>query len=81
VHATPNKGINKSKERKIIQILKKRKIPKSKALMIGDSYKWDFEPAKKNGIDALLIESCYEPKKKQIKRTIKKLSDIFTYIS
>ena len=81
VYATPDKGINKSKGRKIVKILKKKKIPKSKALMVGDSYKWDFEPAKQNGIDALLIESEYEPKRKQVKRTIKKLSDIFTYIS
>jgi len=49
-------------------------------LMVGDSYRWDFEPAKEKGIDALLIESEYEPMKKQVKRTIKKLSDIFTHI-
>ncbi len=70
-----------SKGEFMIEILKRRKIPKSKALMVGDSYKWDFEPAKQNGIDALLIESEYEPMKKQVKRTIKKLSDIFTNIS
>ncbi len=65
----------------MLKILKKRKIPKSKALMVGDSYKWDFEPAKERGIDALLIESEYEPMKKHVKRTIKKLSDIFSHIS
>lgn len=81
VYATRNKGINKCKGRKIVKILKKKKIPKSKALMIGDSYKWDYKPAKKNGIDALLIESEYEPMKNKIKRTIKKLSDIFEYLS
>ena len=65
----------------MIEILKKRKIPKSKALMVGDSYRWDFKPAKENGIDALLIESEYEPMKSRVKKTIKKISDIFTHIS
>jgi len=78
VHAT---GVHpESKGEFMLKILKKRKIPKSKALMVGDSYKWDFEPAKKRGIDALLIESEYEPMKMQVK-TIKKLSDIFAHIS
>jgi len=40
-----------------------------------------FEPAKNNGIDVLLIESEYEQMKKRVKKTIKKLSDIFAYIS
>ncbi len=79
VHTT--REYSRSKGEFMLKILKERKIPKSKALMVGDSYKWDFEPAKKNGIDALLIESEYEPMKKQVKRTIKKLSDIFTHIS
>lgn len=79
VHATrEHQG---SKGEFIIEILKRRKIPKSKALMVGDSYRWDFEPAKNSGIDALLIESEYESLKHKAKRTIKKLSDIFTYIS
>lgn len=79
VHAT--RDYQGSKGEFMLKILKERKIQKSKALMVGDSYKWDFEPAKENGIDALLIESKYEPMKKQVKNTIKKLSDIFTYIS
>jgi len=79
VHAT--REHSGSKGEFMIEILKKRKIPKSKALMVGDSYKWDFEPAKNNGIDALLIESEYETMKKQVTKTIKKLSDIFTYLS
>jgi|TARA_Y100000310_G_C20227615_1_gene598718 phosphoglycolate phosphatase-like HAD superfamily hydrolase len=79
VHATrEHQG---SKGEFIIEILKRRKIPKSKALMIGDSYRWDFEPAKNSGIDALLIESKYESLQHKAERTIKKLSDIFTYIS
>ena len=79
VHATRVDPVSKGEL--MLKILKKRKIPKSKALMVGDSYKWDFEPAKDVGVDALLIESEYEPMKSQVKRTIKKLSDIFAHIS
>ena len=79
VHAT--REYKKSKGDFILKILKKRKIPKSKALMVGDSYKWDYKPAKEIGIDALLIESEYEPMKTQVKRTIKRLGDVFDYIS
>ncbi len=78
VHAT--REHSGSKGEFMVEILRRRKIPKSKALMVGDSYRWDFEPAKENGIDALLIESEYEPMKKQVAKTIKKLSDIFMHI-
>ena len=78
VHAT--REYHGSKGKFILKILKERKIPKSKALMVGDSYKWDYEPAKKIGIDALLIESEYEPMKTEAETTIKKLSDIFVHI-
>ena len=78
VHAT--REYSGSKGEFMLKILKERKIHKSKALMVGDSYRWDFKPATEQGIDALLIESEYEPMKKQVKRTIKKLSDIFTHI-
>jgi FMN phosphatase YigB (HAD superfamily) len=71
----------RSKGEFMLKILKRLRIPKSKALMVGDSYKWDFEPAKKRGIDALLIESEYEPMKYKVQKTIKKLSDIFAHIS
>jgi len=67
----------------IVKILKERGIPKSKALMIGDSYKWDYNSAREVGVDALMIESDYikkDPKGKRIKKTIKKLSDILNYV-
>lgn len=79
VHAT--REYFGSKGEFMLKILKKRKIPKSKALMVGDSYKWDYQPAKKRGIDALLIESEYEPMKTQVNETILKLSDIFANIT
>lgn len=77
VHAT--RVHHSSKGKCMLRILKRRKIPKSKALMVGDSYKWDYQPARTRGIDALLIRSEYEPKTKHIKRTIKTLRDIFKH--
>ena len=81
IHAT--KEYHGSKGEFIVKILKERGISKSKALMVGDHYYWDYEPARNVGVDALLIESEYMKKfiqSRRIKRTIKKLSDIFNYI-
>ena len=81
IHAT--REYHNSKGEFIVKILKERKLSKSKALMAGDHYHWDYEPAKNVGVDALLIESEYMQKiiqSRRIKRTIKKLSDIFNYI-
>ena len=81
--ATPDKGFYKHKGRMITKILKKRKIPKTQALMVGDSYKWDYKPAKEVGVEALLIKSHYQkqhPIAKRIKKTITKLSDVLDYV-
>lgn len=81
VHAT--REYHGSKGEFIIKILKERKIPKSKALMVGDSYNWDYKPAKDKGIDALLIESEYMKKftkDKRILKTIKNMKDILNYV-
>lgn len=81
IHAT--REYHSSKGEFILKILKKRDIPKTKALMVGDHYHWDYKPAKKVGVDALLIESDYMKKDhqgKKIKKTIKKLSDLFNHI-
>jgi FMN phosphatase YigB (HAD superfamily) len=81
IHATrENRG---SKGEFILRILKERGIAKNKALMIGDSYHWDYKPAKNVGIDALLIESEYQkkdPQGKKVKNTIKKLSEVLMHI-
>jgi magnesium-dependent phosphatase-1 len=74
VHAT--REYYESKGEYITEILKRLNIPKTKALMIGDNYLWDYKPARKIGVDALLVESDYMKKDKRIK-TIKKLSDLF----
>ncbi len=81
VHATTVE--HSSKGEFMLRILKERKILRSKALMVGDSYLWDFKPAKEIGIDALLIKSKYlheHSDVKDVKYKINKLSDIFTHI-
>ena len=81
IHAT--RESNASKGEFITKILKERGIPKNKALMIGDNYRWDYKPARDVGVDALLIESAYmknDRQGKRIKKTIKKLSVILNHI-
>ena len=81
VYATRPK--HESKGHFIEKILTKRKIPKSKALMVGDSYLWDYESAKKRGIESFLIRSEYmheHERVKSVKIIINKLSDIFKHI-
>ena len=80
IHAT--RDFHASKGEFIVDILNKRKIPKSKALMVGDSYRWDYRSARDVGIDSFLMESEYlkrDPQGKRVKKTIKKLSDILIY--
>lgn len=81
IHAT--REYHGSKGEFIVKILKKRSIPKIKALMVGDHYRWDFKSARDVGVDALLIESEYMQKEiqnRRIKRTIKKLSDVLSHV-
>lgn len=73
-----------SKGNFIVRILKERKIAKSKALMVGDKYRWDYKSAKDVGVDALLIESTYSKddiRSKRIKNTIKQLREVLDYIN
>ena len=77
VHAT--REYHASKGEFILEILKKRGIPKNKALMVGDHYLWDYKSAKDVGVDAFLIESNYMKKDKRIK-TLSHLRDLFTYL-
>lgn len=72
-----------SKGKFIIRILKKHKLSKKDALMVGDTYNWDYYSAKKIGVDALLVEHNYEKyhkNYKKVKRKIKQLKDVLKYI-
>ncbi|MBT4377156.1 HAD family hydrolase [archaeon] len=78
IHAT--RPIKNSKGKFILKILKKRNIQKSKALMVGDSYEWDYKPAKDAGVDATLIESKYEKHQDKAEKRIKNIKEILKLI-
>ena len=68
----------------ILRVLRKKHIPKSRALMVGDSYRFDYLSAKKIGVDALLIKSEYmkhPPRGRKIEKTINGLKDMDEIIS
>lgn len=80
-HAT--KTYYAAKGELILKILKERKISKTKALMIGDHYLWDYKSAKDIGVDALLIDTNYRKLQKnglKIKKVIPNLSSVLDYI-
>lgn len=47
------------KGKAMIGILRKKGIPKSKALLVGDSYLYDYQSAKTFEIDCLLLTTPY----------------------
>ena|SRR3989338_2538306 len=72
-----------SKGEFMMEILTRRNIPKKDALMVGDTYEWDYATAVRNGIDAVLIESQYQkehPKGRNVRRTISALKDVLKYV-
>ena len=81
VHAT--RKYHGSKGKHILRILKKYNIPKKYALMVGDSYEWDYKPAKSVGIDSVLIGNNYGESQhvvKKVKMNVKKISEILKYV-
>ena len=64
-------------------MVKRLKIAKSKALMVGDNPSWDYWPARGVGIDALLIFPEFRKddiRFKKIKRKIRNLSEVLEFI-
>lgn len=78
IHATRGDD-HLSKGKYIVSLLKKYKIPKTRALMVGDSYRWDYLSARKVGVDARLMKTAYM-KKGRSTRTIAHLSDILDMV-
>ncbi len=66
----------------ILKILKKYKLSKKYALMFGDSYLYDYIPARKRGIDAVLMEQDYgtHPNQRKVKRKVNRFKEILNYI-
>lgn len=62
VYATPE--YHEAKGEKIVEILERLNLSKTDALMVGDSYKWDYVSAQNVGVDAVLINSDYHQEKK-----------------
>src|SRR3989344_5208818 len=66
---------------KIIQsILEKRNVLKSEALLVGDSYRYDYLSAEGVGVDAVLIAAEYRKDLGQAKETIKALPELINYL-
>jgi FMN phosphatase YigB (HAD superfamily) len=69
------------KGRGMVSYLKKIKIPKSQALLIGDSYLFDYRAARFVGIDCLLITTTYmNSKGNRVQSRIKNLNELFSYL-
>jgi FMN phosphatase YigB (HAD superfamily) len=62
----------------IKSILKKQKISKSKAVLVGDSYIYDYLSAKKVGVDCILVSTPYLkiPKGRKTPTTVKDLGEL-----
>jgi len=81
IHATPEQ--KQAKGDFILRILQQQRIPKKYALMVGDSYDWDYKPARLAGIAAVLIESAYRrlhPEGRRIRSTIRELDEVLDYV-
>jgi FMN phosphatase YigB (HAD superfamily) len=80
----PTRPSPPSKTLHIRRILKSYSIPKSQALMVGDSFRWDYQPARMAGIEALLFESAYrktDPRGARIRRVITHTRDVLSYLA
>lgn len=67
----------------ILRVLKKRHLYKSQALMIGDSYRYDYLSAKAVGVDALLIKSKYmkhPTRGRRVQKVINGVQDILNLV-
>lgn len=63
VYATPE--YHAAKGEKMVEILERHNFSRSDALMVGDSYKWDYVSAKDVDVDAVLINSDYHQENKE----------------
>ncbi len=76
-------GSPKAKGIKIVSLLKKYKLPKSRALMVGDSYHYDYLSAKSVGVEAVLLRSDYlkrPARGRRPKKIVNEIQDILKFI-
>jgi len=69
------------KSKRIISVLKQLNLSPDDALMIGDSYYYDYLAAKSIGVEALYIENNYSKKPEVISDDIKIVSGVADIIS
>lgn len=81
-HVYTARNYPEGKGEAIVRILKKLKLPKTQALMIGDSYKFDYMSARQIGVDALLIETLYNQgaRRRRALKSIKSLTEVLKFI-
>lgn len=72
IHATADYPEAKGEE--IVKIIQRLGLTTEDALMVGDSYRWDYMPARSVGVEAILIDSDYHQEKKA-KEPVKYLID------
>ena len=82
IHGTrPEHG---SKGEYILEILKKYDLKKKDALMVGDSYEWDYSSARGVRVDGVLIDNNYENRHKhhmRVRRKIKNFEELMNFIN
>lgn len=79
----PTDGRIEAKGEEMLKILKRYKIPKVHALMVGDSYRYDYLSAKKAGIDVVLLKSSYlknPTRGPRIKKLINEIEDVLKFV-
>jgi FMN phosphatase YigB (HAD superfamily) len=82
VHATAE--YPEAKAEKILEILERHDLTKHDALMVGDSYEWDYAPAQGIEVDAVLINSDYHQENREnepVKNLIDDLDDLLPLLS
>lgn len=80
VHAARN--IPTGKGAVITRVLKRLGLSKRSALMVGDSYLWDYIAAKNVGVEGLLIDTAYlktHTGAGRVKRIIKNINEVLFY--
>ncbi|HSI21168.1 MAG TPA: HAD hydrolase-like protein, partial [Verrucomicrobiae bacterium] len=66
----------KAKAEKMLEVLERHNLTKDEALMVGDSYKWDYAPAQSVEIDAVLINSDYHQENRENEPVQKLIDDL-----
>ena len=83
-YSSIKKGHADPKDIAILEVLRNRKIPKSQALMVGDVYDHDYLPAKRSGIDCVLIDGFKHTREdvnyRRVRRKISDMSGVLEYL-